>query len=127
MHMAEELTGYFRRRRPGLPALALADPGHLTCVANDAGFEQVFARGVQALGKPEDIFVGLSTSGESLNLVRAFAGSQTARAENALFSWKRWRCTFTSGRFGVSGRRALALRSHSGGPYDSDSLDHRVV
>lgn len=76
MHMAEELTGYFRRRRPGLPAIALSDPGHLTCVANDAGFEQVFARGIESLGKPGDIFVGLSTSGLSPNLVRAFSAAK---------------------------------------------------
>ena len=71
-HFAEELTGYFRKKRPALPALALADPGHITCVANDAGFETVFSRGVEAFGKEGDLFIGLTTSGNSPNLVRAF-------------------------------------------------------
>lgn len=70
-HFAEELTGQFRRRRPALPAIALTEPGHLTCVANDMGFEEVFARGVEAYGKPGDCFVGLTTSGNSPNIVRA--------------------------------------------------------
>lgn len=85
MHMVEELTGYFRRRRPGLPAIALADPGHLTCVANDDGFEQVFARAVQALGKPGDIFAGLSTSGQSRNLARAFEIAKERGLETLAF------------------------------------------
>ncbi len=71
MHFAEELTGYFRKNRPALPAIALADPGHLTCVGNDAGFNEVFARGIEAHGKPGDLFIALTTSGNSENLVRA--------------------------------------------------------
>src|ERR1700690_2890945 len=55
MHFAEELTGQFRGRRKALPAIALADPGHLTCVSNDMGFDAVFSRGVEAFGRPEDI------------------------------------------------------------------------
>lgn len=72
MHFAEELTGYFRKARPALPAIALCEPGHLSCVGNDAGFDQVFARGVEAYGKPHDIFVGLTTSGNSTNIIKAF-------------------------------------------------------
>jgi D-sedoheptulose 7-phosphate isomerase len=71
-HFAEELTGFFRKKRPALPAIALSDGGHLTCVGNDVGFEQVFSRGVEAYGKPGDVFIGLSTSGNSPNIVRAF-------------------------------------------------------
>ncbi len=71
MHFAEELTGYFRKERQALPAIALADPGHITCVGNDAGFEEVFARGVEALGNPGDLFIALTTSGNSKNLLRA--------------------------------------------------------
>jgi D-sedoheptulose 7-phosphate isomerase len=71
MHFAEELTGQFRTKRPALAAIALADPGHMSCVANDMGFEEVFARGVEALGQPGDIFVALTTSGNSPNLVKA--------------------------------------------------------
>ncbi|MGP1271859.1 MAG: D-sedoheptulose-7-phosphate isomerase [Phycisphaerales bacterium] len=71
MHFAEELTGRFRDDRPPLPAIACTDPGHLTCVANDYGFDEVFARWVRGLGRPEDAVVLLSTSGNSSNIVRA--------------------------------------------------------
>lgn len=71
MHFAEELTGQFRKLRPALPAMALADPGHLSCVANDMGFESVFARGVEAFGQVGDIFIALTTSGNSANLIAA--------------------------------------------------------
>lgn len=70
-HFAEELTGFFRNFRPALPAIALSEPGHLTCVSNDWGFEWVFARGVEAYGKEGDIFVGLTTSGNSENIIKA--------------------------------------------------------
>jgi len=71
IHFAEEFTGQFRNKRPALPALALADPGHMSCVANDMGFESVFARGVEAFGQPGDIFIALTTSGNSPNLLAA--------------------------------------------------------
>lgn len=71
MHFAEEFTGQFRKLRPALPAIALADPGHLTCVANDMGFDSVFARSVDALGSSNDIFIVLTTSGNSSNLIHA--------------------------------------------------------
>ncbi|MCI5052015.1 MAG: SIS domain-containing protein [Simkaniaceae bacterium] len=71
MHFAEELTGYFRHKRMALPAIALSEPGHLTCVSNDQGFEDVFSRGVEAYCRSEDILIVLTTSGNSENLVRA--------------------------------------------------------
>jgi D-sedoheptulose 7-phosphate isomerase len=71
-HFAEELTGFFRKHRPALPAIALSEPAHITCTANDMGFEWIFSRGIEAYGKPGDIFVGLTTSGNSLNIIRAF-------------------------------------------------------
>jgi D-sedoheptulose 7-phosphate isomerase len=71
MHFCEELTGRFRKDRPALAAVSLTDAGHITCVANDYGYDEVFARGVQALGKPGDVLVALSTSGNSANVVRA--------------------------------------------------------
>lgn len=71
MHFAEELTGQFRKNRPALPAIALADPGHLTCVSNDMGYESVFSRGVEALGTAGDLFISLTTSGNSPNLIAA--------------------------------------------------------
>lgn len=71
MHFAEEWTGRFRKERRPFPAMALADPTHLTCVANDYGFDFVFSRMVQAFGKPTDILILLSTSGNSNNLITA--------------------------------------------------------
>jgi D-sedoheptulose 7-phosphate isomerase len=76
MHFAEELSGRYRRDRRAIAAQAISDPGHLTCVANDAGFDQVFARGVEAWGRPGDTLVVFSTSGNSENLV---AAARTAR------------------------------------------------
>lgn len=77
MHFADELTGRYRQDRPALPATAIADPGHLTGVGNDFGFDQVFARHVQAHGRPGDCLVALSTSGRSANVIEA---ARTARA-----------------------------------------------
>jgi D-sedoheptulose 7-phosphate isomerase len=71
MHFAEELTGQFRQRRPALPAIALADPSHMSCVGNDMGFEAIFARGVEAFGRTGDLFIALTTSGNSQNLLAA--------------------------------------------------------
>ncbi len=71
MHFAEELTGFYRNKRPALPAIAFSDPGHMSCVANDIGYEHVFSRAVEALGKPDDIFIVMTTSGNSPNLVKA--------------------------------------------------------
>jgi D-sedoheptulose 7-phosphate isomerase len=71
MHFAEELVGQFRHPRPALPAIALSDPGQLSCIGNDMGFEEVFARGVDAFGVKNDLFIALTTSGNSLNIIRA--------------------------------------------------------
>jgi D-sedoheptulose 7-phosphate isomerase len=70
-HFAEEFTGRYRKERKALPVITVNDAGHLTCVANDYGFEQVFSRTVQAFCKPDDIVIGLSTSGNSENVKRA--------------------------------------------------------
>jgi len=71
MHFAEEMTGIFRHKRKALPAIALSDPGHLSCMANDIGYHDVFSRGVEALGREGDVFVALTTSGNSQNIVLA--------------------------------------------------------
>ncbi len=71
MHFCEELTGRFRDDREPLPAIACTDPGHITCTANDYGYDAVFARWVKALGKPGDMVFLLSTSGNSANVLRA--------------------------------------------------------
>lgn len=71
MHFAEELTGFYRQKRPALPAIALSDPAHMSCVANDIGYEYVFSRMIEALGKENDLFIALTTSGNSQNLIEA--------------------------------------------------------
>jgi D-sedoheptulose 7-phosphate isomerase len=71
-HLAQEFTGLYRKFRPALPAIVLSEPGHLTCSGNDLGYEWIFARGVEAYGKPKDVFIGLTTSGNSINIIRAF-------------------------------------------------------
>lgn len=71
MHFAEELTGRFRDDRPGIAAISISDASHLSCVGNDYGYEQVFARYIQAVGKTGDVLLAISTSGTSKNVVAA--------------------------------------------------------
>ncbi|TRX72228.1 D-sedoheptulose 7-phosphate isomerase [Carboxylicivirga sp. M1479] len=71
MHFAEELTGRFRDNRPGLAAIAIADPTHITCVGNDYGFDYIFSRYVEAVGQSNDVLLAISTSGNSTNVLNA--------------------------------------------------------
>lgn len=71
MHFAEELTGRYRDDRPGYAATAIADSSHLSCVGNDYGYEQVFARYVAAHGRAGDVLLAITTSGTSRNVVAA--------------------------------------------------------
>ena len=71
MHFAEELSGRFRDDRKGLAALSISDPSHISCVANDYGYEYVFSRYVEAVGKKGDVLLGISTSGNSENVIKA--------------------------------------------------------
>lgn len=71
MHFAEELSGRYREDRPALPAMAVSDVSHITCVGNDYGFEQIFARHVEAFGREGDVLLGISTSGKSPNVLAA--------------------------------------------------------
>ena len=71
MHFAEELTGRYRDNRPSYPAIAIADPSHLTCVGNDYGFDYVFSRFLEGMGFKGDVFLGISTSGNSKNIIEA--------------------------------------------------------
>ena len=71
MHFAEELTGRFRNDRPSMPAVAISDPSHITCVANDYGFDYIFSRYVEGMGQKGDVFLGISTSGNSANIINA--------------------------------------------------------
>ncbi|MBS0656197.1 MAG: SIS domain-containing protein [Verrucomicrobia bacterium] len=87
-HFAEELTGVFRAKRRALPAIVLSEPGHLTCTANDLGYDAVFARGVEAFGKPDDVFIGLTTSGNSPNMVNAFTRAKELGLKTVSFLGK---------------------------------------
>ncbi|NIY84184.1 D-sedoheptulose 7-phosphate isomerase [Vibrio hepatarius] len=71
MHFAEELTGRYRENRPGFPGIAISDPSHLSCVSNDFGYDHVFSRYVEAVGSQGDVLFGLSTSGNSGNILKA--------------------------------------------------------
>ena len=78
MHFAEELTGRYRKDRRALPAQALADPSHITCTANDYGYEHIFSRAVEAYGRPGDVLLVLSTSGNSPNILLALEAARRA-------------------------------------------------
>jgi D-sedoheptulose 7-phosphate isomerase len=71
MHFAEELSGRFRDDRQALAALSISDSSHLSCVANDYGYDQVFSRYVKAIGCEGDVLLAISTSGNSLNVLKA--------------------------------------------------------
>lgn len=78
MHFAEELTGRYRDNRPGLAATAISDPGHLSCVANDYGYEYVFSRYIEARGRTGDVLLAISTSGSSKNVINACKAARDA-------------------------------------------------
>ena len=73
MHFAEELTGRYRENRKPIPALAISDSSHLSCVSNDFGYDQVFSRYVEALGKKGDVLLAISSSGNSKNVIEAIS------------------------------------------------------
>ena len=76
MHFSEEMTGRYRKDRRPLGALALGDASHVTCVSNDYGFAYIFARQVEGLARPGDLLIGLSTSGNSENVIKAFEAAK---------------------------------------------------
>lgn len=71
MHFAEELSGRFRENRKALPALSISDPSHISCVANDYGYDKIFSRYIEALGAKGDVLLAISTSGNSVNIINA--------------------------------------------------------
>lgn len=78
MHFAEELTGRYRDDRKALPAVAISDAGHISCSANDFGYDIVFSRYIEAHGNKGDVLFGISTSGNSANVINA---AKTAREQ----------------------------------------------
>jgi D-sedoheptulose 7-phosphate isomerase len=71
MHFAEELTGRFRDERPAIAAISISDPSHITCTANDYGFDAIFSRYIEAHGRKGDVLLAISTSGNSRNIINA--------------------------------------------------------
>lgn len=69
MHFAEELTGRYRNDRPAIAAISISDPSHMSCVGNDYGFDAVFSRFIEGVGQSGDVFLGISTSGNSKNIL----------------------------------------------------------
>lgn len=76
MHFAEELTGRFRQDRPSIAAVSISDPSHITCVGNDYGFDHIFSRYVEGVGTENDVLLGISTSGNSKNVINAIAAAK---------------------------------------------------
>jgi D-sedoheptulose 7-phosphate isomerase len=79
MHFAEELTGRFRNERNSVAAMAITDPGHLTCAGNDYGFESIFSRFIDGMGQEGDVLVAISTSGNSKNIIRAIESAKNKK------------------------------------------------
>ena len=76
MHFAEEMTGRFRDDRKPFAAIAISDPSHISCVANDYGYEYIFSRFLEATGKKGDVLLAISTSGNSKNILEALASAK---------------------------------------------------
>lgn len=88
LHFAEEFTGRFRGDRKALPAIAISDSSHITCVGNDYGFDYIFSRGVEAYGKEGDMFFGISTSGNSPNVIKAVEAAKKLRMKTCVLLGK---------------------------------------
>ncbi len=78
-HFAEELTGRYRKNRTSLPAIAINDPAYITCVGNDFSFDEIYSRYVEGVGQEGDVLLAISTSGNSMNIVKA---AESARLKN---------------------------------------------
>lgn len=89
MHFAEELTGRFRDNRRGLPAISISDPTHITCVGNDFGFDHIFSRYIEAMGKEGDVLLAISTSGNSPNVLNAAIEAQKMGIEVVALTGKK--------------------------------------
>ncbi|MFY0654483.1 MAG: D-sedoheptulose 7-phosphate isomerase [Cyclobacteriaceae bacterium] len=86
MHFAEELSGRYRENRQPFPAMAISDPSHITCVGNDFGYEFIFSRFIEAMGQSGDVVLGLSTSGDSENIIQAFKEAKAKGITTILLS-----------------------------------------
>ncbi len=88
MHFAEELSGRFRENRKALAAMAISDPSHISCVGNDYGFDYIFSRYVEGLGRKGDLLFGISTSGNSRNIIHAVEAAKAQGMKTIVLSGK---------------------------------------
>ncbi len=88
MHFAEELSGRFRDDRKGLAAISISDPSHISCVANDFGYEYIFSRYVDAIGCKGDVLLGISTSGNSENVIKAVESAKSKGIKTIVLTGK---------------------------------------
>jgi D-sedoheptulose 7-phosphate isomerase len=88
MHFAEELTGRYRENRPAYAAIAISDPSHLSCVSNDYGYKYVFSRFVEGIGREGDVLFGLSTSGNSENVLIAIESAKKKGMKTVMLTGK---------------------------------------
>ncbi|WP_298440709.1 D-sedoheptulose 7-phosphate isomerase [uncultured Ferrimonas sp.] len=88
MHFAEELTGRYRDNRPAYGAIAISDPSHLSCVSNDFGFDHVFSRYIEGVGRQGDVLVGISTSGNSQNILNAIDAAKAQGMKTVVLTGK---------------------------------------
>ena len=88
MHFAEELTGRYRNNRKSLPAIAISDAAHLTCVGNDYGFEFIFSRFIEGIGNNGDVLLAISTSGNSINIINAVKAAKEKNIKTIVLTGK---------------------------------------
>lgn len=88
MHFAEELTGRYRNDRPAIPAICVSDVSHMSCVGNDYGFDHVFSRFIEGVGKKGDVFLGISTSGNSKNIILAVEAAKANGLKTVILTGK---------------------------------------
>lgn len=88
MHFAEELTGRYRNDRPAIPAISISDPSHMSCVGNDYGFDYVFSRFIEGVGQHGDVFLGISTSGNSKNIILGIEAAKKKGMKTILLTGK---------------------------------------
>ena len=88
MHFAEELTGRYRDNRRALPAIAISDPSHISCAGNDFGYDFIFSRYIEGLGKKGDVLLGISTSGNSANVIKAVEKAKEIGMKTIILSGK---------------------------------------
>ena len=88
MHFAEELTGRYRNDRKSLPAIAISDAAHLTCVGNDYGFDAIFSRFIEGMGNNGDVLLAISTSGNSMNIVNAVRAAKEKNIKTIVLAGK---------------------------------------